>query len=122
MEQAGRIRRAHATRKQMFLALLPWLTDGLILPAEEQRPARTDHRLIREKVRALREEMAEADTFLGRVNSGEQACKVYLTTDTFPQTYEAMQPLPLLHGGQLTYAGDEGMAAGQTYRIAREAA
>jgi putative transposase len=121
MEQAGRILRAHATRKQMFLTILPLLSEGVIIPAEEKRPARKDHRLIREQVRDLRSEMEEADTFLGLVNVVEQACNVYLTTGSFPQTYEAMQPLPVLKVGQLTYAGDDGMAAGQTYRIEREA-
>jgi putative transposase len=120
MEQAGRILRAHATRKQMFLTILPLLTEGLILPAEGNRPARKDHRLIREKVHDLRDEMEEADTFLGLVNVVEQACNYYLTSGTFPHTYEAMQPLPILTVGQLTYAGDDGMAAGQTYRIERE--
>ena len=122
MEQAGRILRAHATRKQVFLAILPLLSEGLIRPAEGQRPAHKDHRLIREQVRALRDEMEEADTFLGMVNVVEQACNVYLTTGTFPATYEAMQPLPVLQVGQLTYAGDDGMVLGQTYRIEREAA
>ena len=34
MEQAGRILRAQATRKQVFLTILPLLTDELIKPAE----------------------------------------------------------------------------------------
>ena len=121
MEQVGRILRAHATRKQMFLTILPLLSEELIIPAEEKRPARKDHRLIREYVRDLRDEMEDADTFLGMVNVVEQACNVYLTTGTFPTTYEAMQSLPVLRVGQLTYAGDDGMAAGQTYRIRIEA-
>jgi hypothetical protein len=116
MEQAGRILRAHASRKQMFLTILPLLSEGLIILADEKRPARKDHRLIREQVQALREEMEEADTFLGLVTVVEQACNVYLTTGIFPKTYETMQPVPVLHVGQLTYAGDDGMAAGQTYR------
>ena len=33
MEQAGRILRAQATRKQVFLAILPLLTERLIRPA-----------------------------------------------------------------------------------------
>lgn len=120
MEQAGRILRAHATRKHAFLAILPLLGEGLILPAERNRPARKDHRRIREQVRDLRDELEEADIFLGLVNVVEQACNVYLTTGTFPTTYETMQPLPVLQVGHLTYAGDDGMAAGQTYRIQRQ--
>ena len=34
MEQAGRILRAQATRKQVFLTILPLLTDELIKPAD----------------------------------------------------------------------------------------
>lgn len=120
MEQAGRILRAHATRKQAFRTILPLLGEGLIRPAEGKRPARKDHRLIRDKIRDLRDEMEEADTFLGLVNVVEQACNVYLTTGSFPPTYEAMQAVPVLRVGQLTYAGDDGMAAGQTYRIQRQ--
>ena len=35
MEQAGRILRAQATRKQVFLTILPLLTDALIKPAQQ---------------------------------------------------------------------------------------
>src|SRR5258708_3558979 len=34
----------------------------------------------------------------------------------FPTTYEDMQPVPVQEVGQLTFAGDDGMQAGQTYR------
>jgi putative transposase len=54
MESAGRILRAQATRKQVFQSVLPLLTDGLILPAQDKRPARKDHREISERVRILR--------------------------------------------------------------------
>src|SRR5258707_2399147 len=60
MEQAGRILRAQATRKQLFALILPLLTDGLILSASEKRPARKNHREIREQVQALRAQMKEA--------------------------------------------------------------
>src|SRR6266478_7692138 len=45
MEQAGRILRAQATRKQVFLTILPLLSEGLIRPAEGKRPAKKDYRL-----------------------------------------------------------------------------
>jgi len=58
MEQAGRILRAQATRKQVFQTILPLLTAGLIRPAEGKRPAKKDYRQIGERVRALRAERA----------------------------------------------------------------
>src|ERR1700686_2211056 len=60
MEQAGRILRAQATRKQVFQSVVPLLTDGLIRPTDEKRPARKDHRAITERVRALRAQMQDA--------------------------------------------------------------
>ena len=37
-------------------------------------------------------------------------------TEAWPQTYEDLQPVPVLKAGQLTFAGDDGMQKGQTYR------
>jgi len=78
MEQAGRILRAQATRKQVFLAILPLLSAGLIRPADGKRPAKKDYRLIREQVRTLRAEQQEAgeeaDAFMAMTNLIEQAC------------------------------------------------
>jgi putative transposase len=120
MEQAGRILRAQASRKQVFQTILPLLSEGLIRPAEGQRPARKDHLQITEQVRALRAQMhdagEDADTFMAMTNVIEQACNVYLQTDRFPTSYGELQPVPVLTNGQLTFAGDDGMQAGQTYR------
>jgi putative transposase len=78
MEQAGRILRAQASRKQVFQTILPLLSAGLIRPAEGKRPAKKDYRLIREQVRALRAEQQEAgeeaDAFMAMTNLLEQAC------------------------------------------------
>src|SRR5215469_2988301 len=60
MEQAGRTLRAQASRKQVFQTILPLLSAGLIRPAEGKRPARKDHRQIKEQVRALRAQQQEA--------------------------------------------------------------
>jgi putative transposase len=126
MEQAGRILRAQASRKQVFQTIMPLLSEGLIRPAEDQRPARKEHRLIKEQVRALRAQMhdagEDADTFMAMTNVLEQACNVYLQTEMFPGTYENLQPIPVLSIGQLTFAGDDGMKAGQTYRARIEGA
>src|SRR5258706_11640310 len=77
MEQAGRILRAQASRKQVFQSILPLLSEGLIRPAEGKRPATKDARAIKEQVRALRAEGDDADTFMAMTNVIEQACNVY---------------------------------------------
>ncbi len=120
MESAGRILRAQATRKHLFQTLLPILTEGLIRPAEGNRPALKDYRAIQAAVRDLRAEMEETESFLALTNVVEQACNVYLEIGTFPTTYEQLQPIPVQQVAQLTYAGDDGMTAGQAYRIRRE--
>ena len=116
MEQAGRILRAQATRQQVFLTILPLLTTGLIHPAEGKRPALKDYHAIKEAVRTWRAELEDADTFTAMTNVIEQACNVYLTTGTFPTTYETLQSIPVQEVAQLTFAGDDGMSAGLTYR------
>src|ERR1051326_8760003 len=120
LEQAGRILRAQATRKQVFQTILPLLSAGLIRPADGKRPATKDYRLIREQVRALRVERAEAgeeaDAFMAMTNLIEQACNFYLETGAFPATYEEVQAVPVPAVGQLPFAGDDGMQVGQTYR------
>jgi putative transposase len=124
MEQAGRILRAQASRKQVFQTILPLLSQGLIHPAEGNRKARKDHRQINEQVRALRAQMQDAgedaDAFMAMTNVIEQACNRYLQRETFPTTYEELQRAPVLSVGQLTFAGDDGMKAGQTYRACIE--
>jgi putative transposase len=85
MEQAGRILRAQASRKQVFLSVLPLLSEGLIRPAEGKRPARKDHRQIKEQVRTLRTQMHDAgedtDAFMAMTTVLEQACNRYLQTE-----------------------------------------
>jgi len=58
----------------------------------------------------------DADAFMAMTNVLEQACNRYLQTDEFPTTYEELQSAPILSVGHLTFAGDDGMRAGQTYR------
>ena len=116
MEQAGRILRAQATRKQVFLTILPLLTSALIKPAEGTRKAQKDYQLIKEQVNALREVLDDPDAYLAMTNVIEQACNHFLETESWPTTYEELQPVPVLKAGQLTFAGDDGMDKGQTYR------
>src|SRR5215470_16546518 len=58
----------------------------------------------------------DAEAFMAMTNLIEQACNCYLQTDAFPTTYEKLQPPPVLSVGHLTFAGDDGMHKGQTYR------
>ena len=92
----------------------------MIRPADEKRPARKDHRAISDQVRALRtqlrDEDEDVDAFMAMTNVLEQACNRKLQTGTFPATYEHLQPVPVLSAGQITFAGDDGMLKGQTYR------
>ena len=78
MEQAGRILRAQASRKQVFHTILPLLMAWLIRPADGKRPAKKDYRQIRERVRALRAVQQEAgegaDAYVAMTNLIEQAC------------------------------------------------
>jgi putative transposase len=87
MEQAGRILRAQASRKQVFQTILPLLTEGLIKPAEGKHPAKKDHRQIREQVRTLRAQMQDAgedaDASMAMTNVLEQACNRYLQTERY---------------------------------------
>jgi hypothetical protein len=53
---------------------------------------------------------------MAMTNVIEQACNHYLPTGVFPATYEQLQSTPVLSVGHLTFAGDDGMQAGQTYR------
>lgn len=126
MEQAGRILRAQASRKQVFEAIVPLLTEGLIKPRDQKRPARKDHRQIKEQVRSLRAHMQDAgedaDAFMAMTNLLEQSCNRYLQTGIFPTTYEELQSPPVLSIGHLTFAGDDGMYKGQTYRARIELA
>ena len=88
MEQAGRILRAQATRKQLFGLIFPLLTEGLIIQATERRPARKNHREIREGVQALRANLQaagdDAESFMAMTNLLEQACNRFLARRAVP--------------------------------------
>src|SRR5262249_3217692 len=43
-------------------------------------------------------------------------------TGAFPTTYEELQAIPIQKAGQLPFAGDDGLQAGQTYRAQIERA
>jgi hypothetical protein len=117
-ETAGRIMRGQAERKQVFQLIQPILSDGFIRPQTEKRPARKNRKTIKAAIAALQNTLADEDTaFVTMQHVVEQACNYCLEHGEFPTTYEQMQRLPLLTVGLLTYAGDDGGAKGQAYRL-----
>ncbi len=117
-ETAGRIMRAQAERKQVFALIQPLLSDGFMRPKTEKQPAGKDRKSIKAGIEALQKTLEDDDTaFVTMQNVVEQACNYFLAQGTFPEKYEDMQAVPLLKVGVLTYAGDDGMAKGQSYRL-----
>jgi putative transposase len=117
-ETVGRILRAQASRKRVFLAIAPILSDGFIRPKDEKRPAGKNRPAIKQTLAALQRENEEDESaFVGMQNVVEQACNHFVQHGSFPRTYEEMQPVPLLKTGLLAYAGDDGPRLGQSYRL-----
>src|SRR5258708_31698267 len=117
-ETAGRIMRGQAERKHVFTLIQPILSDGFVRPKTEKRPAGKHLKTIKEALEALQKTLEDDDTaFITMQNVVEQACNYFLEQGEFPTTYEQMQAIPLLKIGMLTYAGDDGGAKGQSYRL-----
>jgi len=116
-EQTGRILRAQAARKKQFALLLPLLSEGMIRPQREKQPAGKNRKAIKAVLACLREENSDGGSTVELQNLIEQACNFYLTHGCFPDTYEEMQPIPVLKVGILPYAGDDGGEQGQAYRL-----
>src|SRR5216683_2541701 len=118
-EVVGRLLRQQAERKKAFELVAPILSDGFIRPKTEKRPAGKNRPAIKEAIAALQKSLEDDETsFVALQNVIEQACNYFLQYDRFPVTYEELQALPLLKVGMLTYAGDDGGAKGQAYRLA----
>ncbi len=118
-EVVGRILRAQAERKQAFTLVFPILTEGFIIPKTDKHPASKKRPAIKEAITALQKSLEEEETsFVVLQNVVEQCCNYFFAHDRFPTTYEELQPVPLLKVGMLTYAGDDGGAKGQAYRLA----
>jgi putative transposase len=115
-EQAGRILRAQAERKSQFALILPLLSQGMILPAKAKKPAGKDRKLIREAVADLKKESSEGHA-VALQSLIEQACNYYLEGGCFPETYQEMQPIPVMKAAQLPYAGDDGAEKGQSFQM-----
>ena len=121
-ETVGRIMRGQAERKRVFQTIQPILSDGFIHPKTEHRPASKARRTIQEAIKALQKTLEEDETaFASMQNVVEQACNYFLEHGEFPTSYEQMQGIPLLDVGMLTYAGDDGGAKGQSYRLSFDA-
>ncbi len=117
-ETAGRILRAQAERKQVFGLIQPILSEGFIRKKTEKRDASKNRKTIKEACEHLQRTLEEDDTaFVTLQNVIEQACNHFLEHGQFPEQYEEMQAVPLLKVGMLTYAGDDGGARGQSYRL-----
>jgi len=118
-ETVGRLLRAQAQRKKAFALIAPILSDGFMRPKTEKRPPGKNRSTIKEAINALQQALSDDETsFVTLQNVIEQCCNFFLEQDRFPATYEELQPVPLLKVGVLTYAGDDGGAKGQAYRLA----
>src|SRR5260221_9111896 len=116
-EQAGRIWRGQAERKNHFALILPLLEQGMLLPKTEKKPAGKNRKTIKQAVASLREEQSDGGSAVELQSLIEQACNFYLKHGCFPSSYEEMQAIPLLKVGVLPYAGDDGGKIGQAYRL-----
>jgi hypothetical protein len=116
-EQAGRILRGQAARKKQFAVILPLLEQGMILPKRERKRAGKNRIAIKAALAHLREEDSDGGSAVELQGLIEQACNFYLKHGCFPNSYEAMQAVPVLKVGMLPYAADDGGEHGQTYRL-----
>lgn len=116
-EQAGRILRSQAERKQQFDLILPLLLQGMIQPKTDTKRAGKNRKAIKQALVDLREANSDGGNTVELQSLIEQACNFYLQNGCFPETYEEMQPIPVLKAGILPYAGDDGPAMGQTYHM-----
>ena len=116
-EQAGRILRGQAARKQRFTLILPLLEQGMLVPKTEHYRAGKNHTAIKAALVRLRDEDSDGGSAVELQGLIEQACNYYLSNGCFPDTYEQMQAIPVLKVGILPYAADDGGEHGQAYRL-----
>jgi len=116
-EQAGRILRGQAERKKQFALILPVLEPDMIIPKSENNRGGKHRKAIREALTALRDASSDGGNAVEVQSLIEQACNFYLKNGCFPDSYEDMQPVPVLKAGILPYAGDDGADLGQAYRL-----
>src|SRR5205807_4301925 len=79
-ETVGRILRAQAERKKAFTLIAPILSEGLIRPKTDTRPAGKNRKSIKEAVTAVQTSLEQDDSsFVELQNVIEQACNYFLT-------------------------------------------
>src|SRR5260370_32753412 len=107
--------------KKVFGRLAPVHKEGLFRNKTEEGPDGKNRKSIKEAITTLQASLEQDDmSFVELQSVIEQACNYFLQHERFPLTYEELQPVPLLSVGVLTYAGDDGGAKGQAYRLAIE--
>jgi putative transposase len=116
-EQAGRMLRGQAMRKQQFALILPLLSQGMIQPKTDTKRARKNRKAIKQALAELRDSSPDGGNAVELQCLIEQACNFYLANGCFPDTYEEMQSIPILKAGILPYPGHDGPRMGQTYRM-----
>ena len=89
----------------------------MILPKGEHTRAGKNRPAIKAALACLRDEHSDGGSAVELQSLIEQACNYYLAHGCFPETYEAMQAVPLLKVGILPYAADDGDEHGQAYRF-----
>ena len=119
-EQAGRILRGQAERKQQFALILPLFSQGMIQPKTATKRAGKNRKEIKQALVDLRQAHSDGGNAVELQSLTEQACNFYLANGCFPDTYEEMQAVPVLKAGILPYAGDDGPEMGQTYRMSAD--
>ncbi len=117
-EQVGRILRTQAARKQLFDVIAPVLHQGMIHPADDKQPKPGKNRWqIRQDLQALTSVTDNGGDYVAFMSLVEQACNYYLKHGQFPQSYEEIQPIPIMEAAQIPYAADDGMAQGQAFQL-----
>ena len=76
-EQAGRILRGQAERKQQFTLILPLLEQGMIQPKTDIRRAGKNRKAIKQAVADLREANSDGGNAVELQSLIEQACNFY---------------------------------------------
>src|SRR5215472_8751803 len=89
----------------------------MIEQKSERKAAGKNRKAIKQAISKVRDEASDGGSAVELQSLIEQACNYYLTHGCFPDTYEAMQPIPVLKVGILPYAGDDGGERGQAYRL-----
>ena len=101
-EQAGRILRGQAERKQQFALILPLLEQGMILPEKREHTGGQESEGYSSRLLAeWRDAQTDGGNAVELQSLIEQACNFYLSNGCFPETYEEMQSVPVLKAGLL---------------------